>query len=180
MRLIRWPCSTSLYHLFLFAYFLKKKASRQYKSAFLVIDDDTPQPLLLLLLLLLLLQLLVNNKILHFLMKMHDTTQAYLGILHQRHGIYKVTCHPLQSGVCRVQVHSSTFEVQTFWDILPALDTVWVTILPSSGIHGPQIPPCFCKDVGVSLMSNLIGHTPVLLVLACKCICIHNEFPLNC
>lgn len=39
-----------------------------------------------------------------------------------------------------------TFEVQYFCVILPALDTVWVTILPSSGIHGPQIPPCFCED----------------------------------
>ena len=93
MRLIRWPCSTSLYRMFLFAYFLKKKASRQYKSAFLVIDDDTTQPLLLLLLLLWL-QLLVNNKILHFLMKMHDTTRAYLGILRQRHGMLQSNLPP--------------------------------------------------------------------------------------
>lgn len=39
-----------------------------------------------------------------------------------------------------------TFEVQYFWAIVPALETVWVTILPSSGIHGPQIPPCFWKE----------------------------------
>lgn len=46
----------------------------------------------------------------------------------------------------RVSLVERTFEVQYFWVIFPALDTVWVTILPSSGIQGPQIPPCFWEE----------------------------------
>lgn len=55
-----------------------------------------------------------------------------------------------------------TFEVQYFWVILPALDTVWVTILPSSGIHGPQIPPCFWEDTRATVGSICLSPKCVL------------------
>lgn len=46
-----------------------------------------------------------------------------------------------QQSICCIQKINFTLAVQFLWLILPAVDKVWVNIWPSSGIHGPHIPP---------------------------------------
>lgn len=51
--------------------------------------------------------------------------------------------------ICCIQQIYLTLAVQFLWLILPAVDKVWVNIWPSSGIHGPHIPPLpFIRQIG--------------------------------